>query len=123
MKISDYSPDFVGNGENINITLHQSIVNNTIITFTDLEKSNSFTEPCPVEKNFNSSFISVEIDDIKADNFSLVVQNNPLDGEIDCTTTRLTSFSVSTNCYIINASINIKRTMDLPLLKEKIGSY
>ena len=110
LKISDYSPNHQGYGEKINITLHHSLLNKSMISFQDLEKTNTFTEPCPTVNNFNSTFINILIEDIKADNISLIVQNNPEDGQIDCTTTRLTSFTVSTNCYIINASINIKRT-------------
>jgi len=110
LKKSDYSPNYRGNGDKINITLQQSLLNNSIISFPDLEISNTFTEPCPTVNNFNSSFINILIENLKADNISLVVQNNPDDGEIDCATTRLTSFTVSRNCYIINASINIKRT-------------
>ena len=110
LKSSDYSPMREGNGENINITLQQSLLNNSIISFPDLEKSNTFTEPSPTVRNFNSSFVKIFIEDIKAENISLIVQDNPDNGEIDCATTRLTSFTVSTNCYIINASINVKRT-------------
>ncbi|MFX1303565.1 MAG: hypothetical protein ACFE9X_09430 [Promethearchaeota archaeon] len=109
-KISDYSPNYLGIGEKVNITLQQSLLNNSLISFSDLDIDNTFTEPCPTVNNFNSSFINILIEDIKADNISSVVQNNPDDGEIDCATTRLTSFSVSANSYIINASINIRRT-------------
>ena len=110
LKKSDYSPNYEGNGDRINITLQQSLLNNSIISFPDLEISNTFTEPCPTADDFNSSFINILIENLKANNISLVVQNNPEDGEIDCATTRLTSFSVNTDCYIVNASINIKRT-------------
>ncbi|MHA2367089.1 MAG: hypothetical protein ACXAC7_24265, partial [Candidatus Hodarchaeales archaeon] len=110
LKISDYSPIHKGSGENINITLQQSLINNSILSFPDLQKSNTFTTPSPTVNNFNSSVIKIQVEDIKAGNISLTVQDNPNNGEIDCATTRLTSFIISTDCYIINASINVKRT-------------
>ncbi|UCC18582.1 MAG: hypothetical protein JSV62_10785 [Promethearchaeota archaeon] len=110
LKTSEYSSRRQGYGENINITLHQSFLNTTIISFKDLNKDNTFSEPCPTISNFNSSFINILIEDIRANNISLIVQNNVDNGEIDCNTPRLTSFSVNSNCYITNASINIKRT-------------
>ena len=50
-----------GNGQNLNITLHQSLVDTTTKQYTNLDLSNSFTEPFPIFSGYNTSFINISI--------------------------------------------------------------
>ena len=66
LKTSDYSSNFGNTGENMNITLHQSLLNTTLREFTNLGSLNSFTENFPDFNGYSSSFINVTIEDIFA---------------------------------------------------------
>ena len=51
--------NYEGSGELINVTLHQSIIDSTSKQFSDLDVSNSFTEPFPNFTGYSSSFINM----------------------------------------------------------------
>jgi len=111
IRISDYRSDISGNGEPINITLHQSLVNSSIISFTDFQNANSFTEPSPTAPNFNSSFINVTFNDIKADNITFIVRDGTADAYQDTfTNSRATSFQVDMDCWLINITLDVSFT-------------
>ncbi|MEE9571988.1 MAG: hypothetical protein V3W20_02950, partial [Candidatus Neomarinimicrobiota bacterium] len=111
LKISDYTPNIIGNGEKINISLHQSIVNSSTISFTDFQNANNFTEPSPTANNFNSSFINVTFSDIKADNITSIVRDGTADAYQDTfTNSRVTSFQVDMNCWLINITLDVSFT-------------
>jgi len=111
IRISDYRSDISGNGEPINITLHQSLINSSIISFTDFHNTNSFTEPSPTATNFNSSFINVTFSDIKADNITSIVRDGIADAYQDTfTNSRVTSFKVDMDCWLINFTLDVSFT-------------
>ena len=74
---SEYQ-NFNGAGENFNISLHQSYLNNSFNTLinTSDSNSNSFSLPSPKDVNFNSSFTKVTVEDIYAPNKSLIVEDD-----------------------------------------------
>ncbi len=74
--LSSYSQSLTGNGTKIDIKLHQSLLNNSEIELTNLTISNSFTQPCPSDPYFNSSFINITIDKIYAPNKTLIVEDD-----------------------------------------------
>jgi hypothetical protein len=111
LKISDFSQDHSGNGEIINITLHQSLMNSSVITFTDFQNTNSFTEPSPTANNFNSSFINVTFSDIRAGNITSIIRDGPADAYQDTfTNSRVTSFQVDMDCWLTNITVDVSFT-------------
>lgn len=65
---------YSGDGEDLNVILHQSIVNSSLIDFTNLDTTNTFTEPFPDFPGYNSSFINVSINSIYAPDKDIIVE-------------------------------------------------
>ncbi|MFX1376756.1 MAG: hypothetical protein ACFFA0_13180 [Promethearchaeota archaeon] len=65
-----------GNGEQINLTLHQSILDTSTIGFTNIDNANSFTEPFPNFPGYNTSFINITIENIYAPDKMLYIENS-----------------------------------------------
>ncbi|TFG22892.1 MAG: hypothetical protein EU533_03750, partial [Promethearchaeota archaeon] len=74
LKVSDYSSNINGEGSDFNITLHQSIINSSTIEFSNLDTSNSFSEPFPNFNGYNTSFINVSFNAIYAPNKTLELE-------------------------------------------------
>ena len=66
LKISDYPSNFGSTGENMNIVLHQSYLNNSFnaIINNSIVNGNNFTLPSPQDVNFNSTYTRFDIEDI-----------------------------------------------------------
>ncbi|MHA1253438.1 MAG: hypothetical protein ACTSRP_25915, partial [Candidatus Helarchaeota archaeon] len=107
MPIASTPGNYSGNGQKMNITLHQSLVNTSTIEFTNLDNSNSFTEPFPKFSGYNTSFINITIEKLFAPNHTLIIEDDPFDDSSDVAATHVTSFTVNSNCYLINASFNL----------------
>ncbi|KKM92241.1 hypothetical protein LCGC14_1220450, partial [marine sediment metagenome] len=107
LKISDYNPNIIGTGENFNITLQQSLLNNSIISFTNFTSSNSFTEASPTVNNFNSSFINMTIDSIIADNITSIVRDGATATSSPTVPPRVTSFRVDTDSWLLNITVDV----------------
>ncbi|KKK87596.1 hypothetical protein LCGC14_2751650, partial [marine sediment metagenome] len=113
LKISDYSSNFVNTGENMNITLHQSYINNSFNTDLNLSdpNNNSFLLPSPKEINFNSSYTKINIDEIYAQNYTIVVEDDFAGGSgfhlLD-TDPIYMSFETKGVGYIENISIRLR---------------
>ncbi|MFX1309513.1 MAG: hypothetical protein ACFE8C_07420 [Promethearchaeota archaeon] len=108
LKAADYSSNFGGTGENMNIKLHQSYLNNsfnTALSPTD-QNNNSFSVPCPINPSFNSSYMRFEVEDIYALNKTLIIEDSiPHDSASSLAgSAYLTSFSILSNGYLANAS-------------------
>jgi len=69
-KTSDSLPSFNGTGDKVNITLHQSYLNNSFNTALSPSDSNnnSFSLPCPTDTTFNSSYTKIKVENINAPN-------------------------------------------------------
>ncbi|MFX1277315.1 MAG: hypothetical protein ACFFAT_20020 [Promethearchaeota archaeon] len=106
-----------GEGEQINVTLHQSYLNTTTIEFVNLSHSNTFTAPCPTNPTFNSSSIEIEINDIYAPNKSLIIQDGSGDGWHDFTPTKpaVASFHIVGDGTLKNFSVYVMELM------QKVG--
>jgi hypothetical protein len=72
---ADYQT-YNGNGLNLNITLHQSLVDTTPKQYTNLDISNSFTEPFPIFSGYNTSFINITVSNINAPNKTLDLEKD-----------------------------------------------
>ena len=110
LKRSDYSSFSEGIGENINVSLQQSLLDSSIIEFSNISDSdtNSIYEPCPTVQNFNNSLVNITIEDIYAPNKTLIIEDHlPTAGYFDFTSSSfgLTSFSVNNDCYLENISV------------------
>ena len=79
--LSKYISTYNGSGGAFNVSLHQSLINNTgddRIEIVNTSDSNNITfyEKCPTDINFNSSLINITIEDIFAPNKTLVVEDD-----------------------------------------------
>ena len=108
-KTSDSLPTFNAVGDKVNITLHQSYLNNSFNTIvnTSIVNGNNFTLPCPTDISFNSSYTNITIKDIIAPNKTFIVENDysyheSLDSRI------WASFEVKANCFLENVSIRLR---------------
>ncbi|MFX1419956.1 MAG: hypothetical protein ACFE9N_13640 [Promethearchaeota archaeon] len=110
LKSADYTPSIEGSGEKINITLHQSLLDTSIIKISNISDptKNIFYEPCPKVEDFSSSYVNISIDEIYAPNKSLVIEDsinwaNPS----DFTNFRpcVTSFVANKDCLLNNVSV------------------
>ena len=74
-KTSNSLPSFNGVGDKVNITLHQSYLNNSFNTIVNTSKvnGNNFTLPSPTDISFNSTFTNMTIKDIYAPNKTLII--------------------------------------------------
>ncbi|MHA2339727.1 MAG: hypothetical protein ACXACX_20660, partial [Candidatus Hodarchaeales archaeon] len=106
LKASDYSSSFDSPGENINITLHQSLLNSTDKEFTNLDIANTFLQACPADDTFNSSYVNITVDDISAPNKSLDVETN-INTFQSLFTQYYTSFEVPSDGYLTAVEINV----------------
>jgi len=109
-KNSDYSSFSEGIGENINISLQQSLLDNSVIEISNVSDSdnNLFYEPCPTVQNFNSSSVNITIEDIYAPNKTLIIEDYPVNaGRYDFTNSEpgATSFKINGNGYLENISV------------------
>jgi len=73
-KTAEYQ-SYDGSGKNLNITVHQSLIDTTTKQFTDLDTANSFTEPFPRFAGYNTSFVNISINNINAPNKSLTIES------------------------------------------------
>ncbi len=114
LKTSDYSSSYSGTGENMNITLHQSLLNTSIKEFTNLDSSNSFKENFPKFSGYNSSFIIMTIEGVFAPNKTLIIEDDSVDGNDDVSSIHVTSFTVNSDAYLINASFHVRVPVGSP---------
>jgi len=112
-KTSEYQ-NFDGAGENLNIALHQSLMNTSTIEFTNLDASNSFTEPFPNFNGYNTSFINMTIEGIFAPNHTLIIEDDAFEDSSDVASTFVSAFTVPSNSYLINASFDLVTTSGTP---------
>ncbi len=107
--MADYSSTFGKDGEKINITLHQALLNTTNIEFPNLDNANTFYEPSPTVVGFNSSYINIDVDGIYAPNKTLLIEDETSStkhlGEA-----YYTSFEVPGDGYVENISVYLSQT-------------
>lgn len=97
-----------GEGENLNVTLHQSYLNTSAYKFENLNHFNKIYAPCPTEPTFNSSFMEVIIEDIIALNKTLNIELDTSESVHLGASSNYTyafSFEVEKSCYLENFSI------------------
>ncbi|MFX1317422.1 MAG: hypothetical protein ACFE9T_16290, partial [Promethearchaeota archaeon] len=114
-KLSSYPISFNGTGENLNITLHQSYLNesfNTILN-TSIIDGNNFTIPSPTDTKFNSSYTKIEVEDIIAPNKSLIIEDEEIQSNAYelFLTYYFGSFQVEGDCYLANISVLVSSTV------------
>lgn len=109
LELSDYSSFIEGEGEDINITLHQSLLNTSIITISNISDptKNNIYEPCPTVENFNSSLVNITIEDIYAPNATLLIEVDSSNSNLQDFTSNptATSFKVEGDGYLENVFV------------------
>ncbi|MFX1388535.1 MAG: hypothetical protein ACFE9Z_00560 [Promethearchaeota archaeon] len=120
LEVADYSSSYSNTGGDVDIILHQSLVNTSEFEFSNLDNFNTLIEACPSgDSNFNSSYIKIDINHIYAPNITLDIESSTSSGNTDLTTTTpgATHFISRGNGYIENVSVkltNIHATNDAP---------
>ncbi|MBY9018038.1 MAG: hypothetical protein KGD66_04310, partial [Candidatus Lokiarchaeota archaeon] len=99
---SSQSLNYSGSGENINVTVHQSLIDSTVKEFNNLDVSNSFTEPFPNFNGYSTSFINISIQDIYAPNKSIIIEDTNDGSTLLYNIQYWTSFEVVGDCYLNN---------------------
>jgi len=102
--------DFSGNGEQLNVTLHQSLVNLTEITFLNLDNKNNFNEAYPKFNGYQSSLINITIDNIYAPNKSFIIEDDYTGLDFLTVNNHYVSFETRGSGFLENLSLYIKRT-------------
>lgn len=107
LRTSDYQPSFNGSGEDINIKLHQSYLNNSFNTVLNTSDSNNntFTLPCPTDTTFNSTYTNITIRDVYAPNKVINVEDGTSNSEPIDTYDWAFSFTVLGNGILDNFSL------------------
>ncbi|MFX1571892.1 MAG: hypothetical protein ACFFB0_04030 [Promethearchaeota archaeon] len=97
-----------GEGEQINVSLHQTYLNISTIEFSNLSNSNVLTVLCPSEPTFNSSFTEFMINDIYVPNKTIIYED---DFRIDAISLygkrKAVSFTIKGTGYLENASFRL----------------
>ena len=108
--LADYSSSFGKDGENINISLHQALLNTTNIEFPNLDNANTFYEPSPTVVGFNSSYINIDIEGIYAPNKTLLIEDE-ISSTKHLSEAYYTSFEVPGDGYVENISVYLSQTI------------
>ena len=106
LKTSEYQ-NFDGTGEQINVSIHESLVNSSNIEFTNIDEANSFLEPFPLYEGFNTSFINISLNAIYAPNYTYIIEDDPFEASSDLAAIYATSFIANSSCYIVNATFEL----------------
>ncbi|MFX0035593.1 MAG: hypothetical protein ACFE9I_08135 [Candidatus Hermodarchaeota archaeon] len=115
LEVAAYSSTSSGTGEELNISLQQSIVNEGSplfrITNASDPNNNTFNIDCPDDNTFNTTFSQITMQDIYAPNASLIIEDYSSHSFKEFVTLpRLASFTVTGNGYLENISIEIIET-------------
>ena len=105
-KASDSLPSSNGVGDKVNISLHQSYLNNSfnIALNTSDSNNNEFILPSPKDPTFNSSYTYINVESIDAQNKTIEVETGTGRGQ-DITTDWSFSFEIPQSCILKNFSI------------------
>ncbi|TFF89773.1 MAG: hypothetical protein EU548_06400, partial [Promethearchaeota archaeon] len=121
-KSSEYQ-EFGGSGEQLNITLHQSLVNASNIEFTNLDNFNTFNEPVPNFSGYNTSYINVTVDAINAPNKTIIVEDDLTIEAINPVNYQYLGFEARGIGYLENISLHIRETNDIDLTQLSVYLY
>jgi len=110
LKTAGYSSSYSRSGGNMNITLHQSLVNTTVLEFPNIDNANILKEACPVGSNFNSSYTNIIVEEIYAPNKSIIIEDNTVGTGLEnfFLGEYYTSFNTRGYGFLENISIPIK---------------
>ncbi|MFX0075730.1 MAG: hypothetical protein ACFE96_09825, partial [Candidatus Hermodarchaeota archaeon] len=112
-KTMDYQ-NYRGTGEQLDVILHQSYLNNTFNTAVNTSDSNNnkLNIVCPTEPTFNSSYARFEIEDIQAPNKTLVMETGTSSSQ-DFADDWAFSFEVPGNCTLNSFTIALSEVLPL----------
>jgi hypothetical protein len=104
---SDYSSFSDGSGEDINVSLHQSLLDDSVIEISNVSDSNNntFYEPCPTVENFNNSLVNMTVEDIYAPNKNWEIETTIGTMRAIYIYDTALGFQVIGNCILNNFSI------------------
>lgn len=116
LELANYSSFIEEEGEEINITLHQSLLNTSVICVSNISDptKNKFFETCPKVENFNSSFVNISIEEIYAPNKTLIIEDDLTFKVLEPVSDHYVSIMPKGCGYIENLSFYVKRTSSNP---------
>jgi len=105
--------NYSGNGQKMNITLHQSYLNSTYNKHFSPDDPNNRTisVPCPKDTTFNSSFTKIQVSNIQAPNKSFIIEDDR-DWQQSLASRIWASFTVRGSGYLENVSIRVRNNDD-----------
>ena len=105
-KTAEYQ-NFNGVGQNLDIVIHQSLINSSTIEFLNLDNSNSFKEAFPNFSGYNTSFVNITIEGLYAPNKTLDLEKDIDDVPISfgTPTTYAFSFDAPSKCNLTEFQI------------------
>ncbi|MHA1870064.1 MAG: hypothetical protein ACTSXF_03875, partial [Promethearchaeota archaeon] len=103
----NYSSNKTSSTDSVSLLLHQAYRNETITAFNEVH--NSFSVPAPLDPQFNTSYIKIDINDTKANNYSLIIEDDSPDSSqnLDKVNVAVVSFTVPQSCYLYNVSFDL----------------
>ncbi|MHA1453874.1 MAG: hypothetical protein ACTSRD_13515, partial [Promethearchaeota archaeon] len=96
----------------INITIQQTYTNSTDVSLD--QDNNHFTTPAPTSSDYSSSIINISVKDISISNKTNVIEDETSLSfwhDVNNVLPSVTSFSVPSSCYLVNASFYVRRTL------------
>ena len=105
----DYQENSTGSYNDIDVSIHQAYRNSLTQSFD--QDTTSFNINTPNATNYNVSYSNIEVNNLSVSNHTEILENVN-DGTIEVTTDAMaTSFYVPTDCFLVNASVNLVKTV------------
>jgi hypothetical protein len=105
LQTADYSESYQNSGADVNLTLHQSILNTSTISFSNLDNKNKFSEPFPNFNGYNTSLVNVSINNIYAPNKTMNIELGTTGTQNIYSGDNYFSFQVKGTGYLTNFSV------------------
>lgn len=115
LKAADYTSNYSNTGNDLSISLHQSIINEGTplfeITNASNNNNNTFSIDCPSDRLFNSTTSYVDIANIYAPNKTIIIEDDYTGNEFQriSVLSQFLSFNASGVGYIENITLRLKQ--------------
>ncbi|MBD3350401.1 MAG: hypothetical protein GF364_02840 [Candidatus Lokiarchaeota archaeon] len=108
----NYTENVTSDVEGISLEIHQAYHDEIVKEINNTD--NSYVIPAPHDENFNTSSVQLELENIKAHNYTKSIEDSPYSrvqsSAIDNSLHLLTSFTTKVDCYLNNVSFELEKT-------------